>query len=83
MGSPGSAAICRASTGGHPSQISRRITAFWTEFRAEQLSKPKNRDEGFVDAPLLFWSDVSDEITESTRVDGSDLFNEHSGRRPE
>lgn len=45
--------------------------------------KSKDRDEGFVDAPLLFWDGVFDEITESTSVDGSYLFNEHSGPRPE
>jgi hypothetical protein len=32
---------------------------------------------------LLFWSDVSDEITEPTSADGSHLFNEHPGGRPE
>jgi hypothetical protein len=49
----------------------------------QQLSKSQDGDEGFVDTPLLFWSDVSDEITEPTSADGSHLFNEHPGGRPE
>ncbi len=51
--------------------------------RAGQLSKSKDRGERFVDSPLLFRSEVSDQVTEPAGVDGSYLFNEHSGRRPE
>ena len=47
------------------------------------LAKSQDGDEGFVDAPLLFWGDVTDKIAEPTNVDGSHLFNEHPGGRPE
>lgn len=50
---------------------------------AAVLAKSQDGDEGFVDAPLLFWGDAADEIAEPTTVDGSDLFNEHPGDRPE
>jgi hypothetical protein len=52
-------------------------------FRAALLSKSQDGDEGFVDAPLLFRSEVSDEITEPADVDGSHLLDEHPGGRPE
>jgi hypothetical protein len=51
--------------------------------RTKLLSKSQDGDEGFVDAPLLFRSDVTDEITEPACVDGSRLFSEYSGGRPE
>lgn len=47
------------------------------------LSKPQDGDESVVDAPLLFWSDVTDEVTKPTSVDGSHLLNEHPSGRPE
>ena len=50
---------------------------------AAVLAKSQDGDEGFLDAPLLFWGGVADEIAEPTTVDGSDLFNEHPSDRPE
>ena len=47
------------------------------------LAKSQHGDEGFVDAPLLFWGDVTDEIAEPPTVDGSHLLNEHASSRPE
>ncbi len=41
---------------------------------AQSLPKSQDRHEGFVDAPLLFWGDVSDEPDEPAGVDGSDLL---------
>lgn len=47
------------------------------------LSKSQDGHEGFVDAPLLFWGEVSSEIAESPGVDGSHLLNEYPRGRPE
>jgi hypothetical protein len=48
-----------------------------------ELAKTRNGEQSFVDAPLLFWADVSDHFPESACVDCPDLFDEHSRCLPE
>jgi hypothetical protein len=47
---------------------------------ARGLAKTKDRQESFVDAPLLFRADPADQPAESAGIDCSDLFDQHSGR---
>ena len=44
------------------------------------LAKTKDRQEGFVDAPLLFRADPADQLAELAGIDCSDLLDQHSGR---
>ena len=44
-----------------------------------ELAEAEDGKESLVDAPLLFWADVSDEFAKSGGVDCPDLFDEHPG----
>jgi hypothetical protein len=48
-----------------------------------ELAKTEDGEKSFVDAPLLFWADVTDQFAKSACVHCPDLFDEHSACLPE
>ncbi len=47
------------------------------------LTKPKDRHEGLIDAPLLLRAHSAYELPEPPGVDSADLLNQHAGGLPE
>lgn len=43
------------------------------------LAETQDGRQGFVDTPLLFGSDVTDQIAKPIRVDGTNLLDQHPG----